>query len=111
MLKLRREVRGAMGGGRRWAANVRVRRWVPSPNRWGICQLQRVVGWFKLVVVMALWRKGRLVATANTERPMRFAKPVAAWRPRTSSAIRAGPGRMAPVDARARGLLDVIRSS
>lgn len=111
MLKLCCEVRGAMGRGRRWAANVRVRRWVPSPNRWGIYQLQRVVGWFKLVVVMALWRKGRLVATANTERPMRFAKPVAAWRPRTSSAIRAGPGRMAPVDARACGWPDAIRSS
>lgn len=66
MLKLCREVRGAMGG----VANVRACRWVPSPNRWGICQLQRVVGQFKLVAVMALWREGRLVATANTERPM-----------------------------------------
>lgn len=107
MLKLCCEVRGAMGG----AANVRARRWVPSPNRWGICQLQRVVGWFKLVVVMALWRKGLLVATANAERSMRFAKPVAAWHPRASSAIRAGPGRMEPVDARACGRPSTIRGS
>ena len=40
VLEQEREVRGAMGG----VANVRACRWVPSPNRWGICQLRRVVG-------------------------------------------------------------------
>lgn len=92
MLKLCREVRGAMGG---VATSAGLRCWIFGA---------RESGWL-----------------ANAGRPMRFVMPVDVWRPRAPNAICDVRGSAVPADVRrnsrlsgTRGpavLLDVIRSS